>query len=202
MATLTTTQAGHDITRKFLTEAIKRWAEQNVKSPEQVAFIVDIMDGAYELMLDSARNSGAPSKKDVQKFLLKRSAKFAGMADESMVQCASALIDLGYTATAYSKVAAMPMLGYVVYGSMLALDGMTAGGECYLAYENRRIEAELKAFEQQLKNRRAWAKSNAALAVRSPVQIAKDFHNMLEWKDRQPKQCTMPDTMGPTLRLP
>jgi hypothetical protein len=123
------------------------------------------------------------------------------MADASMVQCAVALIDLGYTATAYSKVAAMPVVGYVVYGSMLVLDGLTAGGECYLAYEDRRIEREIRAFEQQLTDRKAWAKSNAALAVRSPMKVVQDFHNMLEWKARQPTQCTAP-VSGPVFRLP
>jgi hypothetical protein len=201
MPTLTPTQSGHDMSRKFFTEAVKRWAEQELDSPEQVAFVVDMMDGAYELVVDSARNGGAPSNADVRKFLLKRSAKFVGMADASMVQCAVALIDLGYTATAYSKVAAMPVVGYVVYGSMLVLDGLTAGGECYLAYEDRRIEREIRAFEQQLTDRKAWAKSNAALAVRSPMKVVQDFHNMLEWKARQPTQCTAP-VSGPVFRLP
>ncbi len=203
MAAMTTTQAGHDMARKFLSESIKQWAERTVSSPDQVAFIVDMMDGAYELVVDSARNGGTVSRSDLQKFLLKRSAKFAGMADESMVKCASALIDLGYTATAYSRVAAMPMVGWVVYASMVTLDGVTAGGECYLAYEDRRIEKEVKAFAKQLEERKAWAKSNASLAVHSPVRIARDFHNMLQWKARQPRQCTMPaPSQPPQFRLP
>lgn len=192
MTTLTAGHLGHDTGRKFVTEGFKRWAEKNIQSAEGVAFAVDMLDGAYDLVLESSRKGGTLSKGDVAKFMLKRGGKFAGMTGESALQCTSALIDLGFTAATYSETVAVPVVGWAVYATMLSLDGITAGGECYLAYQDRAIETQVREFQKQLASRKAWAKSNAALATRSSTQMALDFYNMLQWKARQPNQCVMP----------
>lgn len=199
MAKLTAGNLAHDAGRKLVTDSVKRWAEANIKSPEGVTFAVEIMDGAYDLVLESVRNGGTLSKGDVVAFMAKRGGTFSGLSGESALQCATALMDLGFTAATYSETVAVPAVGWIVYASLVGVDLMTAGGECYLAYQDRAIESQAKEYQQQFQSRKAWAKSNAALATRTSSQLAADFQSMLKWKDRRPNQCVLPENRS---RLP
>jgi hypothetical protein len=164
-----------DASKKAAKERLKQYLEKRLgEDSKAINFMLEMFDISIDLLRDSAKKGGMPSKGDIIRYFANKGAAFGLLSGENKVACVSSLIGLGTDVSKYEmlKGGAVGIAGYLAF---LTYDGLDSFENCDLAYLDYKAEEQVKAFEEKLRKQRMTTHARAVWGLQNSVPLAPAF---------------------------
>jgi hypothetical protein len=177
-----------DASKKAAKEKFKQYLENRLgEKSKAINFMLEMFDVSIDLIRDSAKKGGIPSKGDIIRYFANKGAAFGILSGESKVACVSSLIGFSADVSKYEALAG-GAIGVAAYLSFVAYDGLDSFENCDLAYKDYKADEQVKAFERKLRQQRTLKHARAVWEVQNRVPLAPAFAWAVE------NQCKSPDS--------
>jgi hypothetical protein len=176
----------HDAGKKLAEEYFRRWIDAYIEDPEALKLLIAQFSAAYDLILDATRKGGVPTRGDVIRYFGVKAAGLSSLSQQNRVACVASIVQLGLTASTVPAKAAAGPLGWVWYICTILLDALNLSGNCYLAYQDARLEKQLADFEAQIRARRMLGHSHTRTSIETGLTLDLAFKAILDWRSQQP----------------
>ncbi len=179
-----------DPAKKLAKAQFQAWLEKNVKSADAtvIKFMLDYFELTWDLLSESIKQGKVPAKGDIIRYFGNKAVALSGFSEDNAVACVSSVVSFGITASNL-ETAAGGVPGVVLYISLLMLDGLDVGGNCYLAYLDQSNAQKIEQLKVDLEKRRARAFAQARTNMTGTAPQADPLAALLQYEGRQPQQC-------------
>jgi hypothetical protein len=181
-----------DAMKKAAKEKLKQYLEKEMgENSKGINFMLEMFDAAIDLVRDSAKNKGMPTKGDLVRYFANKASGFGVLSTQNKVACVSSIISFTSDASKYEMTGAGPV-GLATYLAFLVYDGLDTFENCDLAYLDYKIDQDIAKLEETLKHKRAMKHANAILEIQANRSLDASLNGIMEVQCRSIPNSTLP----------
>jgi len=175
--------------KSFLDVAKSNIKKQKILKDNEVDFVISLLDNSYELVELAAKKNGALTKADVANFMVQRGLAFTSLSNSQLVSCGTSIVSLATFLSTPKSAAIGTPIGATAYASLLALEMLDVGGNCYLAYQDFKVDQILSNPSKHSIPSKEQAYRMLELETKKQCVPENWLEKIIKLEESDPKMC-------------